>query len=157
MRHYQQWYRGKAFTFTEQATMIECPQCGESFKSGNNKIYCGRRCRELVKYSQLRDDPARWAAYLETLRNGYTKKREQPGYINPLVRESAPCSEDDCDRLSVGRGWCKMHYRRWARAQGMENPPSAAWNDNRRNNRHARRARLKGATRGNKVLIQALV
>ena len=50
-----------------------------------------------------------------------------------------------------------MHYRRWARTQGMENPPSAAWSDNRRSNHHARRARLKGATRGNKVLIAALL
>lgn len=68
-----------------------------------------------------------------------------------------PCIEDGCDRGAVGHGLCKMHYRRVARAEGRENPPSNAWSDTRRSNYHARRARKNGSKASDKVIIADLI
>lgn len=118
-----------------------CNPCRRKhWEHGTDKGYRDNKCRcELCR---------KWNT--ETRRE-YVKRRAS-GEL-PMK----PCSDPNCERGAQSRGMCLMHYRRWARANGMENPPSAAWNDNRRSNHHARRARLKGATRNNKVMIQALL
>jgi hypothetical protein len=67
------------------------------------------------------------------------------------------CDTDGCERQAQTRSMCLMHYKRWARANGMESPPSNAWSDARRSNYHARRARLAGARNGDTVLLTEVI
>jgi 5-methylcytosine-specific restriction endonuclease McrA len=63
------------------------------------------------------------------------------------------CTTADCERDIAARGLCSMHYKRWVRANGRDTAPSSRWTDGRRNNYHLRRARLAGATNGDKVIL----
>lgn len=67
------------------------------------------------------------------------------------------CQVDGCERTHQARGMCKMHYKRWARSNGLENPPSDKWSDRRRSNRQARRALLNGATNNSPSLVSAII
>lgn len=114
--------------------------------------------------------PCQWEGCLDTVL--YTGQGHVPRHCAPHRREhkntrareyvktynmGIPCIAESCDRMAVSRSRCKMHYKRWARANGKETPPSSAWSDNRRSNYHARRARMNGAHNGDKVLITDLV
>ena len=57
--------------------------------------------------------------------------------------ERGLCSESDCGRPVRARGLCSKHYRRWARATGIEALPK--WDERRRAQWHKRRALSKGA------------
>ena len=63
-----------------------------------------------------------------------------------------PCSLTDCANDAWARQMCRMHYKRWGRANGLEQSPSNKWSDARRSNHHARRARMNGGTTGDRVL-----
>lgn len=73
------------------------------------------------------------------------------------LTETKPCSEPDCTNASWSRKLCRMHYKRWARANGMERSPSDKWSDTRRSNYHARRARMNGARNSDRVLLAELL
>lgn len=144
MYHYQQQYRGRPLV--ERIKNINCQHCGDAFPQRHGRIYCGQRCRELAQYALLRDNPERWANYLDQLRSEYVKKTEQPGYVRPPSKPIAPCSAEACDRPSASRTLCKMHYRRWQRANGLCNSPSDAWSDKRKEQGFKRKALKRGAT-----------
>lgn len=81
-------------------------------------------------------------------------------YYSKLAKgetNAPPCSELNCGRFSAARGLCKVHYRRWLRANGLEKSPSSAWNDRSRSNWHARRARMNGAQDGDRVMLADLL
>ena len=65
------------------------------------------------------------------------------------------CSESDCDRPLRARGWCNAHYKRWSRAEGRTAP--SVWDDRRRSNAQARRARMKGARTGGSVFLSEIL
>jgi hypothetical protein len=73
------------------------------------------------------------------------------------LTQAPPCEEPGCERLSAARRLCRMHYKRWARANNPTPCPSDAWSDNRRSNGHTRRARLAGARNGDKVLLATVI
>jgi len=153
-RHYNAQYRGA--DLPETLTFEPCPQCGDSFTAGRNRKFCSQRCRELAKYEAMKADPEAWAAFCAKSNARYVKVADRPGYTKP-VRPKVPCSLDDCDRVATSRKMCTMHYRRWARATGLEKSPSSKWTDVRRSKYHARRARMKGANNGDKVLLADLL
>jgi hypothetical protein len=89
------------------------------------------------------------------------KSRQHVDYMHRRMAgqyDTPQCVSDGCDRLAIAsRGMCRMHYRRWERANGRATSPSNAWSDTRRSNYHARRARANGANNGDKVLVAALI
>ena len=81
----------------------------------------------------------------------YTKRRNSGEFT------TTPCAEAECDRFAIARAMCKMHYRRWARAHGMERSPSNQWNDAKRSNYHARRARAVGNAHASRALLTQVI
>ncbi len=65
------------------------------------------------------------------------------------------CREPDCTRPLRARGMCNTHYKRWSRAEGRTKPTE--WNDRRRDNYHARRARAHGAHNGDRALLSEII
>lgn len=57
------------------------------------------------------------------------------------------CGEPECARPMIARKMCKMHYRRWERANGKASPPSDAWSARRKANWKKRHAIVRGADR----------
>lgn len=120
-----------------------CRECRKQqpFAHGTSTGYITRKCR----CEQCRA----WKAHSHL---EYTRRRLDGEYNTPT------CIIDACDRLAVAsRGMCRMHYRRWERANGRALSPSNAWSDTRRSNYHSRRARANGASNGDKVLVAALI
>ncbi len=64
------------------------------------------------------------------------------------------CLEVECHRPVRARGVCSMHYKRLLRAEGKLREP---WNDRRRSNHHARRARMNGAANADRVMLADLI
>lgn len=122
-----------------QAMCRECRR-NQPVKHGTQQGYGHRGCR----CAECRA----WNAFAQ---REYEQRRAAGVY------ETRPCADADCDRTAHARGMCKMHYRRWARKQGMINSPSDKWSDVRRSNSHARRARMGGAVNGDKVLTADLI
>lgn len=65
------------------------------------------------------------------------------------------CSAEGCSRPVRAKTVCNMHYKRLLRAEGRMN--DQPWNDRRRHNYHARRARMNGARNGNVVMLSEIV
>ncbi len=121
-----------------------CTHCGADIShTHGGRVYCDARCREAARYQRMRQDPEAWDAYLTKLRNKYTPKprQQRPPHV------PTPCNAPDCDRPSASRGMCRMHYRRWERANGMANPPSDQWSLQRRAVWKKRHAVKRGADR----------
>lgn len=81
----------------------------------------------------------------------YMQRRKAGQYDTPT------CAAPDCVRLAMTRSMCTMHYKRWLRANGMDRSPSGAWSDKRRDNYHARRARMAGANNGSPALLSQII
>lgn len=111
-----------------------CQYCDEPLPADRpGKMYCGVNCNSAA---------------------GYHRRKQLKGRpIHPVKYCSAP----ECERIAHSRNMCRMHYRRWARANGMANSPSDKWSDARRSNYHARRARMNGAKNADRVMLAELL
>lgn len=70
--------------------------------------------------------------------------------------ETEKCGKDNCDRPLRAKGLCNMHYKAVLRAEGRIKP--SVWDDRRKNNYHARRARkASSAVPGEVVTIDFLM
>ena len=85
------------------------------------------------------------------------ENRRQVARRRELDAARERCSEPECSRPVRTRGLCKMHYKTWARANGMERPPSDAWSETRASNYHRRRARLAGGRNADRVLLSQVI
>jgi len=112
----------------------KCHHCGKDISHrAVGVIYCDPNCNSMAGY--------------------YRRRVLSPRDPKPVVI----CSIEACERTATSRGMCTMHYKRWARANGMNKAPSDKWSDVRRSNSHARRARMNGATTGDRVLLAQLL
>lgn len=102
---------------TQWPTSRLCGVCGvDFFPKSTVQIYCTSRCREHAKYDRVRNDPARWSAYLARLRDNYEPKGNPPGPV-PL---HSGCSVDGCTAKHLARGFCRKHYRRDRYRRGLD-------------------------------------
>lgn len=124
-----------------QVDSATCNPCRRNnWEHGTSKGYRGNgcRCEACIEWNRVSH-------------RDYTAQRAAG------VFDTVPCSVDQCERYAHGRAMCKMHYRRWARANGMIQSPSDQWSDARRSNYHARRARLNGGRNGDRVLLSEII
>lgn len=111
-----------------------CSGCAERFAPQDKRQrYCTPTCRK-------RASNARWQA---------THTPQDTAHVEP-------CTHADCTRVRYSHGLCKMHHAREARANGRR-LPSDAWNDNRRNNYQARRARNIDGRNGDRALLSDII
>lgn len=120
-------------------------ECG-SPASARSK-YCSPQCRDRRKYLTKKQD-GRYD--LDKARN---RSEYQPTPRQPTT--PSPCTVDHCERANHSRGMCKMHYKRWARANGLETPTK--WDDRRKDRHHQRRAAKRGRTDSEPVSINAII
>lgn len=117
-----------------------------------------RACRRLDwqhgTRKGYRDNACRCDMCAAWNRASAAKQRQR---VRAGLRDSSPCSDPTCARPSAARGMCVMHYHRWARGSGKAHVPSDTWNDNRRSNSQARRARKQGARNTDRVLLAHLL
>lgn len=156
---------------TRKTVEGDCRRCGMHFVAGaqgSQQIYCGRDCRYASQIERKIEKKKQFA-----------RERREAGYYRcqwegcGLVLESgtkwcevhakesrrqAPkhstttfCTEAGCERFRMARGFCSMHWKRWARSEGMIK--DAPWDDRRRDNYHKRRARAKGADYGARAFL----
>lgn len=111
-----------------------CKGCSTEYpRERRQQRYCTEACRK-------RSSNARW------------QSTHRPTDAAP----SNPCTEPGCHRVRHSDGRCKMHHARTIRAQGQR-VPSDTWTDRRRDNYHARRARLAGARNGDRALLSQVI
>ena len=135
-----------------------CPECGENIHRTHTRgplpRYCSRSCKEK-RY------------YRETVKPGFAPRLcQRPGCLELVgskkwcdehrraraaekaaeyrLSRTATCSSLDCGHIAVGRGLCSTHYSHYLRDLGRLAPQE--WNDTRKRNHQARRARKKGVT-----------
>lgn len=149
-----------------------CKRCGESFPARTNKQYCRDACR--VRATRERNTPSpprvlscqwpRCAALLgsQTGRGRNRKwcaehRRHKKARDESARRAqlSTPCSIDGCERFVIAIGLCRTHYSKKLRAEGRIK--ADPWDDRRRDNYHARRARMAGARNGDRALLAEIV
>ena len=162
-------------TTTLPELVEECINCGDPTpkrRNGPRAHYCSTPCRRRVNsavvhgnarakaLAERTPNPCSWCG--EPLpANAARQTRFHPdcrtAYRNTLPRDSAvkQCTIDDCERPLRARGMCSMHWKRWGRATGRIK--AEPWDDRRRDNYHRRRARLHGATNGDKALRATLI
>lgn len=142
---------------------LPCNRCGELMWRGTTSLPEG----------QARCGPCRRANWEHGTRKGYRDNAcrcdrcagwaravgiKQRQRLRDHLTTSPECSDPTCSRPSTSRGMCTMHYKRWARANGMRKSPSDGWSDLKKSNYHARRARMGGTgKRADRVLVSDLV
>lgn len=145
-----------------------CTMCGTPIvrvhPTGPLRTYCSASCRnrrsdrDRVKPIRRCITPdcdeacagtSKWClAHRDEMRK---QKRRQASPDSP----TDICTTEDCDRPLRARGMCNMHYKRWSRSEGRSKNPE--WNDRRRDNYHARRARSHGAHNGDRALLSDII
>lgn len=147
-----------------------CEYCGEEFQPrpvGLPGKYCSGECRTRAAHARRAAAAADARAQAGkvcpqcgepftpsvTIRQMYCSKA--CGANANRDASGKTCQEADCDRSMRARGMCSMHWKRWGRQEGIIKPEP--WDDRRRDNYHRRRARLNGATNGDKVLRATLI
>lgn len=174
-RHYNKlYYYGK---LPARDSGMECRQCGARLEgSGRHRVYCSAECR--TKASRARDKAA---AQARRATERMTRPPRPCAWCNEPLPQASPgqrkfhtecakewtsvtrtqddsgrqCTKPGCDRPLRARGMCSMHYKRWARAEGLVKPEP--WDDRRKNNHHLRRARMTGNGPCELVTIDALM
>lgn len=159
-QHYNRWKRYGDFNIVE--VRESCKHCGgpivRTGAYGPIPDYCTKTCRTAADWKRngegrLKKNRAETARVRSALRKvcpqcGETftpKRRAAQRFCSEQCtgrfhrnRDFGECSADDCSRPVRARGLCSMHWKRWARSEGMiENPE---WDDRRRANHHKRRA-----------------
>lgn len=125
---------------------LTCAYCANAFTAQRaTALYCSTACKHNAKYHRRKDSATR-AAYLER-KYARDRKTDRASKYAP----DAQCTDAECDRTPTHRGMCKMHYRRVARANGLEQSPSSAWNDSRKRHNAKRKAIMRGATEADVV------
>lgn len=159
-----------------RTTCIRCSgQTPPKAPSGPPPLYCSQACRTEGNREKARARASAQRAEARSARKpnpcswcedplpqdapGQTRFHPEcrTAYRNTLPRDSAirQCTVGDCDRPVRARDMCSMHYTRWGRATGrIKGEP---WDDRRRDNHHRRRARMKGAPNGDRVMRAALI
>lgn len=112
-----------------QVAAATCNPCrSATMTHGNSKGYkSGCRCGDCTAWNA-----ASHAAY--------EARRKAGDY--PMQ----PCAEAECESGAHSRGLCKMHYRRWARANGMAKSPSDGWTASRKAQWRKRQSLIRGAS-----------
>ena len=157
-----------------------CKSCGgpvpQPAATGPRKSYCTKACQVEVRRTRQREyareqrEAAR-AARGPRACDWCTKPLPQdaPGMrrfhpdcakawtkaTHRADNHNRQCTHDGCDRPTRARGMCSMHYKQWARAEGLVKPEP--WDDRRKNNHHLRRARMIGNGPYELVTIDALM
>lgn len=115
---------------------------------------------EKVKRTRAREETRRECPTCES--EFVPENRIDQVYCSPSCRPhsaeyslSTLCEREGCDRPRQGRGLCKLHYRREARADGREKPK--VWDDKGRKNYQNRLRLLEGARNGDPVMLKLLI
>lgn len=132
--------------------------------TGPLRTYCSRLCRGR-RYQRDKVKPVRLCLTdsCTTSAEGHSKwcLTHRDEIRKQKRREESPdsktevCTTTGCSRATRAKGLCNMHYKRILRAEGrIKNP---AWDDRRRDNYHARRARSQGARNGDRALLSEII
>lgn len=165
---------------TDVEANTECKRCGQptppAKHSGPRPAYCTTECRQQATREASRSRARDTRAAKRTARaprpcDWCTKPLPQdaPGMrrfhpdcakawskaTRKADNHNRQCAHDGCDRPTRARGMCSMHYKQWARAEGLVKPEP--WDDRRKNNHHLRRARMIGNGPYELVTIDALM
>ena len=147
-----------------------CPECGVAVArnkpTGPVPTYCSRSCKERRYYRDtVRPSlPGRLCQWDECGTEAGPRKKWCDSHRKTLKAQetrrqragrSALCIEADCVSLVIARGLCAGHYSRVLRKEGRLKPDQ--WDDRRRDNYHARRARMAGARNGDRALLSDIV
>ena len=167
--HYNAWYfHGDPHKYSGDNT--ECAQCRATMQPRRSK-YCSEQCRRdafkepaRVKRRTLalqRRASGAWTCQAAGCAEILTRSNKWCTTHAAEIRRQQPrdnasriCAEVECDRAVRARGICNMHYRRVLRAEGKLKD---AWDDRRRSNYHARRARLNGAGKQGHALLVDII
>ena len=142
----------------------ECKLCGQptppAKNSGPRPAYCTTECRQQATREASRDRARDARAAKRMSRTprpcDWCDKplpQDAPGMrrfhpdcaklwskaTRKADNHNRQCTHDGCDRPTRARDLCSMHYKRWARAEGLVKPEP--WDDRRKSNYHRRRAR----------------
>ena len=135
-----------------------CRWCSAELPSDHTSSFCSSSCSKKASYDRRKGDiseerragnAARRAAIVKVCpqcgQSFAPERTTRQRFCSPACKRTfhrfsvaRTCEQDDCDRPLAARGMCQMHWRRWARAEGIEKAP--AWDDRRRANYHKRRA-----------------
>ena len=148
---------------TDIEANTECKRCGQptpaAGSNGPRPAYCTQECRqqatrETARLSARRRREAGRMARAPRPCDWCTKPlpQEVPGNTrfhtdcakawkkatHKADNHNRQCTHDGCDRPTRARDLCSMHYKQWARAEGLVKPEP--WDDRRKANHHRRRA-----------------
>lgn len=163
----------------EDAAPSPCKRCGAptptAGRSGPAPQYCTKDCQREVQRAYQRDkaraqreaeratrtprtcgwctEPLPRDAHGRTRYHAHCAKAYSATYAKDSTTRQ--CTSPDCDRPVRARSMCSMHWKRWARAEGLMKPD--VWDDRRKNNYHIRRARKHGTSKGEVITIEALM
>ena len=128
-----------------------CARCGKLLYGGKGALPPGQRTCRTCRSANTEKKPRRTAicstsgcGSLARVAGSCDKHRNTP--------PKRLCKVSTCQRAHDSRGWCKAHYKQWARTQGMIKD---TWNDTRRNRYHQRRTNK--PRRGDPVILNKLI
>lgn len=105
-------------------------------------------CDEALTYSGAGRYPTRCEQHKTEYR---TEQQRLSNLAYVRISPAPQCSDEECDRDAHSRGMCKLHYKRWARSEGMINSPSEGWTRERKANWRKRKALKRGAQRAETI------
>lgn len=129
--------------------------CGKMLYGSNTSLPAGQRmCRACRSAAQSERQYVRQQCAQESCTN-IARRRERHCSKHYYQGPNRPeCLEAACSRKVHARHVCKMHYRRVARAEGLE-PSSRSWTEAKRNRYHEKRTTT--PRRGDPVVLAALI
>ena len=148
--HYDRWRNSGGMTTASGVPPIEsaCVHCGAVIdRASHHKLarYCSNSCQNAATYRRrkaagtVRAKPRKPSQTMTcaVCSGSFEATRSDARYCSPRCRNagsrdssSSACSQADCGRSVRARGLCSKHWRRWARAEGIEKP--SEWTPERR-------------------------